>query len=98
MSTLTPYKSYFADWKGKRPTVKELRLVRDLHLAREGSKAALAVALALMPEGTDQPTIKAHLGQPFRNKIRDISQGHNVKLLRRKHGNVVNIRLIPKAA
>lgn len=102
MSTLNAYQPYLASWvkeAGKRPTVKELRLVESHNLARPGSKAAFALAMALRPEGVTQPQIIKVLGQPFRNKVKEVRQSNAVKVqIKQDEQGVKTIRLVPKAA
>jgi len=55
---------------GRRPAKAHLAAAQTL--ARPGSKTAVALAMALRPEGTTQTEIKAILGRPYRNKLRDV--------------------------
>ena len=84
MSTLTPYTSYFKRWKqeaGKRPTVQQIRQVEQNHLARPGTKNALALAMTLRPQGATQSQISSVLGQPHRNKIKDVVARKQARLV-----------------
>lgn len=98
MSVLSIYQPYFRGWKsGKRPTTREFKLVHDMHLARPGTKTAFAVAMALLPNGTSQPQIMQILSSPHRNKIKELALRKDMKLTREKDGNVVRIKLTPRA-
>lgn len=51
-------------------------------VARPGSKDAMAVAMALRPEGTTQGQVIQVLGHPHRNKIRSLLTHRKAKLLK----------------
>lgn len=73
MSTISEtYKPLFVNWPkeaGPKPTQKDLKLIHEKHIARPGSKTAVAVAMSLRPNGTTQEQIKKVLGNPYRNKL-----------------------------
>lgn len=102
MSKMNEYQPFLERWvkqAGKRPTAKEIRLVESQNLARPGSKAAFALAMALRPEGTTQPQIISVLGQPFRNKIKEVKLNKAVKVsITEDEKGVKRIKLVPKLA
>lgn len=72
MSVLSAYRPILDNWNrdaGKRPGLRELSTVHKQNLARKGSKAALALAMALREDGVTQHQMRAALGSAHRNKI-----------------------------
>jgi hypothetical protein len=56
---------------GPKPSKDVMKQAHQL--ARPGTKTATAVAMALRPCGTTQAQIKAVLGKPYRNKLRELT-------------------------
>ena len=64
---------------GRKPT-KEFKLVRQHHLAINGSKSAVVAAMLLRSEGVTQPQIIEALGNPYRNKLKQLMEKMPIKV------------------
>lgn len=73
---------------GKKPTSREMNLVRQHQLAVTGSQNALVAAMVLRDGGATQPQIIAATGAPHRNKIKQLNAHPKVKLLMRQEGRI----------
>ena len=67
---------------GRSPKAELIRFVHKLELARKGTKEAVAVAMALRPEGTTQKQVISALGAPHRNKLTLLQTKRKVRLLK----------------
>jgi len=76
---------------GRKPDHKVLKNIHEKALARRGSKDAVALAMALRPEGATQPQIISVLGSPHRNKFNELVRKRKVRLSKfaSKHGLTV---------
>jgi hypothetical protein len=96
MSHLAPYRPYLDNWKrdaGKKPTAREFETVHKEKLARMGSKAALAVAMALREDGVTQHQMEIALGSPHRNKLMRVVDDGKATLVPHVYGNHMAYRL-----
>jgi hypothetical protein len=73
---------------GKKPTTRELKLVRQHALAAPNTQNELVVAMLLREEGATQPQIIAATGAPHRNKVRQLSEKDNVVINVKKQGRI----------
>jgi hypothetical protein len=71
---------------GKKPTIREIRLVQRLNLATDGTQNAVVAAMLLRKEGVSQPQIIAATGSPHRNKLKQLAS--KVKLSVKRQGRV----------
>lgn len=77
------YEEYLTTWPkeaGPKPKASELAAVHATGAVRPGSKDALAVAMSL--RGVTQGEIKAVMGNPHRNKFREMVKAKLAKTLR----------------
>jgi hypothetical protein len=68
---INPHLRHWKKAAGDKPK-NQIKLVQKHNLARPQSKDALAVAMALRPQGVTQPQIVSVLGKPHRNKIKHL--------------------------
>jgi hypothetical protein len=96
------YKEYLTTWPreaGPKPKASELAAVHATGRVRPGSRDALAVAMSL--RGVTQGEIKAVLGAPHRNKMRELVKAKIARRLRvpRKDGlKVYKLELVQRQA
>lgn len=90
-----PYTPFLEAWPkeaGPKPTNAEIRQAHDTGMVRAGTKDALAVIMAMRPAGTTQAQIKAVLGAPHRNKIKNLivaGAAKRISAKRNEHGHTV---------
>lgn len=75
---------YLRRWNkdaGRRPTADQLKSIVAHGLARPNTKNQVALAMALRKDGTTQPQIIAVLGQPHRNKFKQVVASRKAKVV-----------------
>src|SRR3954466_7767559 len=70
----TPILKKWREGAGPVPSTRILQLVDQSGYVKPGSKDALALAMTLRPYGATQAQITIALGQPHRNKIKELVQ------------------------
>jgi hypothetical protein len=80
---------------GRRPTMKHYK--EAANLAYAGSHAHTVVAMALRPNGLTQDEVITLLGHPYRNKLKQLVEGHKVKKITLpSEGRSQRIKLLPR--
>lgn len=99
---LNTYKPYLERWPtdaGPKPKISDFVAVHATGAVRPGSKDALAVAMAL--RGVTQGEIKAVLGAPHRNKMKELVKKRVARRSRaeRRNGQMVyKLELVQRSA
>ena len=84
---LQHYKKILNNWDpscGPRPTAAQLKEVSENGWARDGSKTAFAFAMLLREDGASQVQIKHALGATYRNRVNQLEEKGEIKLVSRK--------------
>lgn len=89
-----------ANWPGaagRKPNKNIFKTVEKQGLARPGTKAAVAVAMALREQGTTQEQVKLATGVTHRNKFRALQeQGLVQRVPAPSQGGLTTYKLVPK--
>lgn len=96
MSMLKPYHTILRNWNkswGPKPTVSQLKCIKEAGWARPGSKTAFALAMLTREEGAAQTQIKEALGATYRNRANQLCMLGLAKLKQSKRNGTARYRL-----